>query len=57
MPIDFTRARYPDPTDSLGYLLHQVASGLAWLAREGADVTQKGLEHYLKASLPIIPNE
>ena len=74
MPIDFTRTRYSDPGDSLGYLLHQLASlwrrrmnarlaeiglthtqfvfliGLAWLARDGADVTQKDLGHYHKAS-------
>src|SRR5260370_41082887 len=74
MPIDFTRTRYAEPGDSLGYLLHQMASlwrrrmnaqladiglthtqfvyliGLAWLARDGADVTQKDLGHYHKAS-------
>jgi MarR family transcriptional regulator, organic hydroperoxide resistance regulator len=74
MPIDFTRTRYAEPGDSLGYLLHQLASlwrrrmnarlaeiglthtqfvfliGLAWLARTGADVTQKDLGHYHKAS-------
>jgi MarR family transcriptional regulator, transcriptional regulator for hemolysin len=74
MPIDFTRTRYPEPSDSLGYLLHQLASlwrrqmnarlseiglthtqfifliGLAWLVRDGADVTQKDLRHYHKAS-------
>ena len=71
---DFTRTRYTEPGDSLGYLLHQLASlwrrqmnarlseiglthtqfvfliGLAWLARDGADVTQKDLGHYHKAS-------
>jgi DNA-binding MarR family transcriptional regulator len=74
MPIDFTRTRYTEPGDSLGYLLHQLASvwrrqmnarlseiglthtqfifliGLAWLARDGADVTQKDLGRYHKAS-------
>jgi DNA-binding MarR family transcriptional regulator len=74
MPIDFTRTRYAAPGDSLGYLLHQLASlwrrrmnarlaeiglthtqfifliGLAWLAREGAEVTQKDLGLYHKAS-------
>jgi DNA-binding MarR family transcriptional regulator len=74
MPIDFTRTRYAEPGDSLGYLLHQLASlwrrqmnarlaeiglthtqfifliGLAWLARDGADVTQKDLGHYHRAS-------
>src|ERR1700730_277147 len=74
MPIDFTRTRYAEPGDSLGYLLHQLASlwrrqmnarladiglthtqfvfliGLAWLARDGADVTQKDLGQYHKAS-------
>jgi DNA-binding MarR family transcriptional regulator len=74
MPIDFTRTRYAEPGDSLGYLLHQLASlwrrqmnarladiglthtqfvfliGLAWFARDGADVTQKDLGHYHKAS-------
>jgi DNA-binding MarR family transcriptional regulator len=74
MPIDFTQTRYAKPGDSLGYLLHQLASlwrrrmnarlaeiglthtqfvfliGLAWLARDGASVTQKDLGHYHKAS-------
>jgi DNA-binding MarR family transcriptional regulator len=74
LSIDFTRTRYAEPGDSLGYLLHQLASiwrrqmnarlseiglthtqfvfliGLAWLARDGADVTQKDLGQYHKAS-------
>ena len=74
MSIDFTRTRYGEPDDSLGYLLHQLASlwrrqmnarlaeiglthtqfifliGLAWLAQDGAEITQKDLGHYHKAS-------
>jgi DNA-binding MarR family transcriptional regulator len=72
--IDFKRTRYAEPDDSLGYLLHQLASlwrrqmnarlteiglthtqfifliGLAWLAHDRAEVTQRDLGHYHKAS-------
>jgi DNA-binding MarR family transcriptional regulator len=74
MAVDFGRTRYTEPDDSLGYLLHQLASlwrrqmnarlakidlthtqfifliGLAWLARDGADVTQTDLKDYHQAS-------
>jgi DNA-binding MarR family transcriptional regulator len=73
MAIDFTRSRYPEPADSVGYLLYQLAGlwrqqmnarlsdagltyiqfifliGLAWLGRNGDDVTQKDLKLYHKA--------
>ena len=75
MSIDFTRTRYAEPDDSLGYLLHQLASlwrrqmnarlaeiglthtqfifliGLAWLAHDGAEVTQEALHAHCTSHL------
>src|ERR1700704_4648517 len=43
MPIDFTGTRYAEPGDSLGYLLHQLAS--AWRRQMNARLSEIGLTH------------